>query len=200
MPQSNADDLLTYFTDVEDLRELFSAYLVAAELPKRILVIHGVGGIGKSSLLRMFRLHCKSVGVPVALASGDEAKSVYAILEDWADDLKADDDVTLATFAKTRQHYRSLQAKAEDKALSGRPQGTPLRPIVPHCLERGEEGRRMLMALRDWWQSGVNDIGSPRPDTISPIPEGIPLLEAERIARETRDGRRLVAKDSHGAD
>lgn len=30
----------------------------------------------------------------------------------------------------------------------------------------------------------VNDIGTPRPDTISPIPEGIPLLEAERIARE----------------
>ena len=75
-----------------------------------------------------------------------------------------------------------------DEALSGRPQGTPLRPIIPHCLERGEEGRRMLVALRDWWQTGVNDIGTPRPDTISPIPEGIPLLEAERIAREREPG------------
>ena len=75
-----------------------------------------------------------------------------------------------------------------DEALSGRPQGTPLRPIIPHCLERGEEGRRMLIALRDWWQTGVNDIGTPRPDTISPIPEGIPLLEAERIAREREPG------------
>jgi len=37
----------------------------------------------------------------------------------------------------------------------------------------------MLIALRDWWQTSVNDIGTPRPDTISPIPEGIPLLEAE---------------------
>ena len=75
-----------------------------------------------------------------------------------------------------------------DEALSGRPQGTPLRPIIPHCLERGEEGRRMLIALRDWWQTGVNDVGTPRPDTISPIPEGIPLLEAERIAREREPG------------
>jgi hypothetical protein len=47
---------------------------------------------------------------------------------------------------------------------------------------------RMLIALRDWWQTGVNDIGTPRPDTISPIPEGIPLLEAERIARKREPG------------
>jgi hypothetical protein len=75
-----------------------------------------------------------------------------------------------------------------DEVLSGRPQGTPLRPIIPHCLERGEEGRRMLIAQRDWWQTGVNDLGVPRPDTISPIPEGLPLLEAERIAREREPG------------
>jgi len=75
-----------------------------------------------------------------------------------------------------------------DEVLSGRPQGTPLHPIIPECLKRGEEGRRMLIALRDWWQTGVNDIGTPRPDTISPIPEGIPLLEAERIARQREPG------------
>jgi tetratricopeptide (TPR) repeat protein len=75
-----------------------------------------------------------------------------------------------------------------DEVLSGRPQGTPLRPIIPECLKRGEEGRRMLIALRDWWQTGLNDIGTPRPDTISPIPENIPLLEAERIAREREPG------------
>ena len=46
----------------------------------------------------------------------------------------------------------------------------------------------MLAALRDWWNTSVNDIGTPRPDTISPIPEGIPLLEAERIAREREPG------------
>jgi hypothetical protein len=75
-----------------------------------------------------------------------------------------------------------------DEVLNGRPQGIPLRPIIPYCLERGEEGRRMLIALRDWWKTGANDIGTPRPDTISPIPEGIALLEAERIAREREPG------------
>ena len=75
-----------------------------------------------------------------------------------------------------------------DEALSGREQGTPLRPIIPHCLERGMEGQRMLGALRDWWQSGINDTGAPRPDTISPIPESISLLEAERIARDREPG------------
>ena len=75
-----------------------------------------------------------------------------------------------------------------DEVLGGRPQGTPLRPIIPYCLERGEEGRQMLIALRDWWKIGVNDIGTPRPDTISPIPEGISLLEAERVAREREPG------------
>jgi len=81
-----------------------------------------------------------------------------------------------------------------DEVLSGRPQGTPLRPIIPQCLERDEEGRQMLTALREWWQTGVNDIGTPRPDTISPIPEGIPLLEAERIAREREPGDSLPQK------
>jgi tetratricopeptide (TPR) repeat protein len=75
-----------------------------------------------------------------------------------------------------------------DETLAGREQGTPLLPIIQHCLERGKEGRRMLAALQDRWQSGVNDTGTPRPDTISPIPEGISLLEAERLARQREPG------------
>ncbi len=37
--------------------------------------------------------------------------------------------------------------------LSGHSQGMPLRPIILECLMRGEEGRRMLIALRDGWQT-----------------------------------------------
>jgi tetratricopeptide (TPR) repeat protein len=113
---SNHDrELQTYFTDVEHLRELFKQWLAAPTLPKRMLVIHGVGGVGKSSLLRMFRLHCKSVGVPVALASGDEQKSALDVLTRWADDLKAD-GVALPEFGKTFQQYRAIQAKVENEA------------------------------------------------------------------------------------
>jgi tetratricopeptide (TPR) repeat protein len=75
-----------------------------------------------------------------------------------------------------------------DESLAGREQGTPLRPIIQHCLGRGKEGQRMLVALRDWWQSGMNDNGTPRQDTISPLPEGIVLLEAEKIARQREPG------------
>lgn len=81
-----------------------------------------------------------------------------------------------------------------DEVLSGRVQGSPLRPIVPHCLEHGEEGRQILVKLREWWMSGNNDIGISRPETISSIPEGVSLLEAELIARQREPGDGLLQK------
>lgn len=116
MPTLNSQDLELekYFTDVEVLRDWFDKAIVAETLPKRLLVIHGVGGIGKSSLLRMFRLNCKTAHVPVALASGDEAKSAVDVLTRWGEDLKAD-GVNLPTFFKTYDHYRAIQAKVEDE-------------------------------------------------------------------------------------
>ncbi|MGB9763675.1 MAG: hypothetical protein ACPLW7_06810, partial [Minisyncoccia bacterium] len=108
-------ELQSYFTDVEHLRGVFKQWLAAPTLPKRLLVIHGVGGVGKSSLLRMFRLQCKSANVPVALASGDEDKSVLDVLTRWADDLKAD-GIALPTFGKTFEQYRAIQAKVEAQA------------------------------------------------------------------------------------
>jgi hypothetical protein len=108
-------ELQSYFTDVDYLRELFKRWLAAPALPRRMLVIHGVGGVGKSSLLRMFRLHCKGIGVPVALASGDEQKSALEVLTRWADDLKTD-GVALPTFTKALRHYRNLLGTVESKA------------------------------------------------------------------------------------
>jgi len=118
MPSQSFDqdkELAEFFTDVEHLRDAFKHSVAAQTLPKRLLVIHGVGGVGKSSLLRMFRLHCKSVNAPVALASGDEAKSAVDVLRDWTDDLKAD-GVALPSFAKAFEHYRAIQAKVENEA------------------------------------------------------------------------------------
>jgi len=102
------------FVNREEEIPLFRDWLTAPTLSKRLLVIHGVGGVGKSALLRMFHLHCKSVRVPVALASGDEAKSAVEILSNWADDLK-DDRVTLSSFSKTFKHYGAIQAKVDEK-------------------------------------------------------------------------------------
>ncbi len=109
------EDLLAYFTDVEHLRDTFKQLVAAPTLAKRLFVIWGVGGVGKSSLLCMFRLNCKSVSVPVALASGDEAKSALDVLARWTDDLKAD-GVAFPAFGKAHEHYRAIQAKVDEKA------------------------------------------------------------------------------------
>lgn len=118
MPSPSIDqdkELAEFFTDVEHLREAFKNAVAAPTLTKRLFVIHGVGGVGKSSLLRMFRLHCKSVNVPIALASGDEAKSAFDILARWTEDLKVD-RVSFPAFSKTYQHYREIQVKVEVQA------------------------------------------------------------------------------------
>lgn len=114
-------ELGRFFTDVEHLRDLFKEYAAASTLPKRILAIHGVGGVGKSSLLRMFRLDCKGAHVSVALASGDEAKSALDVLTRWTEDLKTD-GIAFPAFGKTFEHYREIQTRVDEQArkASGR--------------------------------------------------------------------------------
>ena len=75
-----------------------------------------------------------------------------------------------------------------DEILFGDNIPTPYQPLIPFCLQRGEDGRNTLRRLKAFWQTGANDVGQPRPDTISPIPENIPLLDAERLAREREPG------------
>ena len=75
-----------------------------------------------------------------------------------------------------------------DEILFGDNIPTPYQPLIPFCLQRGENGRNTLRRLKAFWQTGANDVGQPRPDTISPIPENIPLLDAERLAREREPG------------
>jgi tetratricopeptide (TPR) repeat protein len=58
-------------------------------------------------------------------------------------------------------------------------------PIISYCLKRREGGRKMLKGLRSWWQSADNEDDIFSSDiTISPIAEGISLLDAESSARE----------------
>src|SRR5947209_3380776 len=104
-----------YFTNVDHLQNYFRATLTAETLLKRLLIVHGVGGVGKSSLLGMFRLHCKRVGIPVALTSGDQAKSTVEVLSDWNSDL-GQDGVALRAFTERLERYRAIQAKVEQQA------------------------------------------------------------------------------------
>jgi tetratricopeptide (TPR) repeat protein len=109
----------------------------------------------------------------------------------WENDNPAE---TLAFYQKAMTYALRYNRFLLDELVSGRPQGTPLRPIIPSLREHGESGRKTLMALHDWWQTGTNDIGTPRPDTISSIPEGIALLEAEKLAREREPGDGSIQK------
>lgn len=117
------DGLESYFTDVEELRAKFETLVVAPTLSRRLLIIHGVGGVGKSSLLRMFHLHCRKKGIPVASSSGDEVKSLADILSNWSKDLIAQ-GFTLPKFVRMLNEYNALQRKVEERAkVEQKPQG-----------------------------------------------------------------------------
>lgn len=117
------NNLQTYFTDMEYLRGMFTDFVSAQKMSKRLIIFHGVGGVGKSSLLRMFRLHCKSEKIPVALASADDAKSVFDIIMRWTEDLK-EDGVKFSALSKTLETYRAIQAKVDDQAKKSQTAGS----------------------------------------------------------------------------
>jgi len=137
--QSDFDNnIQSYFTDMEHLRSMFKEYVVSPSLTKRIIVIHGVGGSGKSSLLRMFRIHCKSVKIPVALASGDDTKSIFDVITRWMDDLK-EDGVKFSSLSKTMETYRAIQAKVNDQAKKAQNAGSRMADIASKAASKTAE-------------------------------------------------------------
>src|SRR5712692_3425220 len=118
--QSTGDDtnLEKFYTDSEHARQVFEQLLTTATLPKRLLVIHGLGGVGKSTLLKMYALACHKHHISVALVASEEVPSPVDVLADWADDL-SHADIALPVFQKTLTHYRAIQAKVEDESKKG---------------------------------------------------------------------------------
>jgi len=113
--RSEGAELTEFFTDVESLLAYFHEMVVAPTLPKRLLIIHGVGGVGKSSLLRMFRLSCKEERVLVSLVSGDELKTPADVLRHSAEDFTAS-GAKLPSFSKTWERYRAVLSKVNLQA------------------------------------------------------------------------------------
>jgi hypothetical protein len=104
-----------YFTDAEELRSLFRAAVTAPEPNRRLLLIQGIGGVGKSSVLRMFRLDCESLSVPVALASADEAGSAVELLSNLMADLEPT-GVRLSAVARLLGQHRAVQSEVNSRA------------------------------------------------------------------------------------
>lgn len=102
------------FTDVDELRQLFDALMAEKARSKRILVIYGVGGVGKSSLLMMFQLSCIRGGTPVALVGLEVVKGIPDLLATLAEQLSRS-GVRLTQFSRTLNRYVQIQGKVAQK-------------------------------------------------------------------------------------
>jgi len=158
---SSSETLETYFTNRELIQAEFEALVQETTLSKRVFVLHGIGGVGKSSLLRMFRLYCRRIGVPVALSSGDDVKSLVDILTDWTRDLSIQ-QIALQHFSHNLKEYQLIQNKVEEKAK----------------LEQGAEGTAGRTAIKMAVQTATTLAGN------IPI-VGIPISIALGGASET---------------
>jgi tetratricopeptide (TPR) repeat protein len=108
-------DLEKFYTDAEHIRQIFERLVTSTSLSKWLLVIHGIGGVGKSTLLKMYALFCHKHHIPVALAASEETPSPVDVLAEWAGDLSRY-GVSLPAFQKSLNHYRSIQARVEAQA------------------------------------------------------------------------------------
>jgi len=148
MPSDFNNNLQNYFTDMEYLLDIFKKYVASTTLTKHLFVIHGVGGSGKSSLLLMFRIHCKREKVPVGLASGDDEKSVLDVITSWMEDLKVD-GVKFTSLGKTINTYRAILAKVNEQVLKSQSAGNRVVDIAGKAASKTAEtaGGAFLGAL-----------------------------------------------------
>ena len=143
-PQSTRDEseLERFYTDSEHALKVFDQLVTSVTLPKRILAIHGLGGVGKSTLLKMYTLTCLRQQIPAALVASEEAPSAVDVLAKWEADLNQD-GITLPTFQKTLNHYRAIRAKVEAEWEKGQQAASQLAGTIGKVAilyrERDEE-------------------------------------------------------------
>ena len=104
-----------YFTNAEEARSRFEALIQEPTLSKRVFVIHGVGAVGKTTLLRMLRLRSRRDGIAVAIVSADDAPSVADLLGSWARDL-GESGLRLGRFDELLARYRDVERKVQAEA------------------------------------------------------------------------------------
>ena len=93
---------------------LFSSILTDDEPPFSVLIVSGVGGVGKTALLEKFRWLCQNNAVPVAIVGGNEEKSVVAVLRSIRDKLsQGSPPIQFKRFDKEVNRYLEIQAKLQ---------------------------------------------------------------------------------------
>ncbi|HCO03652.1 MAG TPA: hypothetical protein DIT48_09900 [Actinobacteria bacterium] len=190
------------------LRELRSAWEEAASEYREVLALAAVGRMyfrcaALSGLVRVHAARGEYVECGAMLSQAEEIAARYEYHDllaslrlseghlAWASNTRGRPNGSDTAFRRLREalvrglrHNRFLL----DEVLAGRQEGSVFRPIIPACLERGAEGRRMLESLREWWGTATNDLEGDAGQSISPIDRGLRLLEAERIARDKEPG------------
>jgi len=97
------------FTGREKERRFFTSMLEGRE-PTRVLIITGMGGIGKTELLKQFQRLAGQRGIPWARIDGANAEDVPRILDEIARQL-ASQGVKLEPLAGSLRRYARIKAK-----------------------------------------------------------------------------------------
>jgi hypothetical protein len=118
----NADDITLekVFTNAREVHQIFEEIINNTNFKKRLIVIHGVGTVGKSIALRMGRLLCRRNDISAVLVDAKDVSSVVEptelkILKLWAEALKAD-GIRMNTFDVTRGRYFRLKGTVQTQS------------------------------------------------------------------------------------
>ena len=107
------EGLEAYFTDREEIRSQFVEMIHAPHVEKRLWAMHGMGGVGKSSLLAMLQRYCQEHGVPVGFVSGDSSRSTLEVLLRWSNNLA--ETISMQSFQQAYASYLQIQATVSER-------------------------------------------------------------------------------------
>lgn len=99
-----------FFTNAETSMRAFDTMLLARGSHKRLLILQGIGGVGKSTLLMMFRETCRDRKIPSAFSSGESASTPIDILYGFASDLHSE-GFAFEHFQQLLTEFRTVQSK-----------------------------------------------------------------------------------------
>jgi tetratricopeptide (TPR) repeat protein len=113
-PEINA--IKPCYTDAEEIRAHFRKTVAAPQLPYHGLIIHGVPGVGKRSLLFMLADQCLEMKIPVAIFTAEtvEEDAASDILRKWSNDLSAQ-GYTFAGFRGLVDRYDRIAGEAFER-------------------------------------------------------------------------------------
>jgi DNA-binding MarR family transcriptional regulator len=110
-----------YFVDRQVEIDVFHRF-IAPQSGQNILLISGIAGIGKTSLLSQYRLIAQQENIPIGLADLAVAKTPVAVMREWRVDLPdpgfEDFDLGLKQLDKITKEIAPISSSSSSRALS----------------------------------------------------------------------------------